>query len=178
MDREESFWISRIRKGESHYFKPLYDRHHQKIFALCYRFMRNMEDAEDMVQEIFMRMLKKINSFDGRSSFATWFHRLAVNALINAEKKRARASSPVSPPAHEPSAPHTDSSIGLALEQAIATLPAGFRQVFILHDQEGFDHTEIAGILGCSVANSKSQLCRARSALRQKLTGLLGGIHG
>lgn len=159
-------------------FDRLYERYHQRIFGLCYRFTGNSADAEEMLQEAFLRMLHKVRQFDGRSAFSTWFYRLTMNALLNEKRHRSRRPALQAEDASlEPQAPVSDPDLRMALERALGALPDGYRQVFVLHDQEGFDHSEIAEILGCSVSNSKSQLSRARAALRQKLSGVLGGAH-
>ncbi len=165
---EEVFWIRRIKRGETHYFQNLYQKHHRKLFSLCYRFTRNLADAEDQLQEVFLRLLAKIDLFREESSFGTWAYRLAVNHLINFGKRTHKP---------EDDLHFSDSNgektvnpdLAMALEQAIDSLPDGFRKVFILHDREGYRHEEIAEMLGCSPATSRSQLCRARLALREKL---------
>ena len=119
-----------------------------------------------------MRLLDKIELFRGEAAFSTWAHRLAVNYLINhTRRKRAEevAYNELDDARQEAPTPH----LGMAIERAVATLPEGFRKVFILHDQEGYRHDEIAQILGCSPANSRSQLCRARVALREKLKPMM-----
>lgn len=166
---EEAFWIEQIKDGKSDYFSDLYNRHHRKIFALCYRFTGNMADAEEQLQEVFMRVLNKIHTFKGDSSFSTWIHRLTVNHLINFCRKRDRGLSAVHlDQVPEPSL-KADPGIGMTLQQAIGELPEGYRNVLILHDQEGFRHEEIAGFLGITAVTSRTQLSRARMNLRKKL---------
>ena len=166
---EETFWIEKIKAGESEYFQALYERHHRKLFALCYRFTGNMADAEEQLQEVFMRILDKIGSFKGDSSFSTWSHRLTVNLLINFCRKRDRKQDDVTlDQVPEPSR-KSDPGMGLTLRKAIGDLPQGYRSVLILHDQEGFRHEEIAKFLGISAVTSRTQLSRARMSLRKML---------
>jgi len=167
---EEALWIDHIKRGETRFFQELYQKHRRKLFTLCYRFTRNPVDAEDQLQEIFMRLLEKIDSFRGQSSFATWAHRLAVNHLINFTKGRQFQDAPAE---IRDEAIAGDPDLSLILARAIGELPAGFRNVFILHDQEGYRHEEIAALLGCSAATSRSQLSRARLSLREKLKPVL-----
>ncbi len=169
---EEAFWIRQIKCGETRYLADLYERHKARLFSLCLRFTRNPSDAEEQLQEIFMRIMDKIDRFEEKSSFATWAYRLAVNHLINFKSRHApeRVGLDEAP---EEQAPAGDPALRMALEKAVAALPEGFRKVFILHDSEGLKHEEIARILGCSAATSRSQLCRARLALRDQLGPLL-----
>lgn len=170
MDREQ-IWIKAIQKGQTDCFANLYDRYHRKLFSLCYRFTRDLADAEEQLQEIFMRMLDKIGQFNGQAAFSTWLHRLAVNHLINFQRHRNRRLDDVAleEQAVEKPARKNDPNLALTLEKALRELPAGYRHVFILHDQEGFRHDEIGEMLGCSAATSRSQLCRARMALRETI---------
>lgn len=166
---EEAVWIRHIKEGRPEFFQPLYDRHHRKLFALCYRFTGNLADAEEQLQEVFMRILDKIDSFKGDSSFSTWSHRLTVNHLINFCRKRDRNKDDlVLDQIPEPSKKE-DPGMGMTLQKAIKELPTGYRNVLILHDQEGFRHDEIAGFLGISAVTSRTQLSRARMSLRTKL---------
>ena len=164
---EELVWIKKIKSGETRYFRNLYDKHSGKLFSLCYRFTNNQADAEEQLQEIFMRLLAKIDQFRGDASFKTWAHRLAVNHLINFTNKKKMDYE--TPELDTKAAPVGRPELLMALEQAVSALPDGFRNVFILHDREGFAHEEIAKMLGCSPATSRSQLCRARLALRNLL---------
>lgn len=172
---QELAWVRRIQNGETQYFQQLYQKHHRKLFSLCYRFTKNAQDAEEQLQEIFMRLLEKIGQFEEKSSFSTWLHRLAVNHLLNFTKRAGREAEtlPLTEAAQQTTRARPD--LGLVLRHAVSSLPGGFRTVFILHDQEGFPHDEIARILGCSPANSRSQLCRARLALRKILRPYLTG---
>jgi len=164
---EELVWIQRVREGDTHYFQRLYHKHCGKLYGLCRRFTRTTQDAEEQLQEIFLKILEKMDSFQARSSFAAWAYRLAANHLTNFVN-RTRTEAPLETAPEQPAAA-ADHDLAIALRKAVAELPEGFRNVFILHDQEGFRHEEIAEMLGCSPATSRSQLCRGRLALREKL---------
>lgn len=166
---EETVWIQRIKSGDADGFGPLYERHYRKLFALCYRFTGNPADAEEQLQEVFMRILDKIDSFKGDSSFATWAHRLTVNHLINFCRKRDREKDDVHLDQIPEPSKREDPGMGLTLQKAIQELPPGYRSVLILHDQEGFRHDEIAAFLGITAVTSRTQLSRARLSLRNKL---------
>ena len=173
MDGERD-WIRRIKRGDTQPFQDLYRKHYQKLYGLCFRFTGNAGDAEDQLQEVFMKLLDKIDGYRGDASFATWAHRLAVNHLLNFKRGNKH---------HQQQLPLTDSDLervresdpdlAMILGKAVSELPDGFRSVFVLHDQEGFRHDEIAAILGCSAATSRSQLSRARLALRKTLQPLV-----
>ena len=173
---DEAYWIRQIKAGETRWLADLYREHHARLFALCMRFTRNHGDAEEQLQEIFMRIMDKISSFKGQSSFGTWSYRLAVNHLINFTNRK-RPEQTVLEEIHEEGVAMGDPALRVALERAIARLPDGFRKVFLLHDREGLKHEEIAEILGCSTATSRSQLCRARLALREQLKPMLAKEH-
>ena len=138
-------------------------------------------DAEDLTQEAFLQMFRKIGTFRGESAFSTWMHRLAVNlVLMRLRKKSLLTSSLEETPGTDleegrkrefggPDITLTGAVDRLALEKAIQALPAGYRMIFHLHDVEGYEHREIAGMIGCSVGNSKSQLHKARMKLRELL---------
>jgi RNA polymerase sigma-70 factor (ECF subfamily) len=139
-------------------------------------------DAEDVTQEVFMQLFRKIDTFRGESAFATWLHRLTVNVVLMRLRKKSRVESSIGegdeldePSAHSPEKlldPGT-TPIGaidrMDLERAMARLPLGFSQVFSLHDVEGYAHAEIARMLGISEGTSKSQLHKARRRLRDLL---------
>jgi len=137
----------------------------------------NAADAEDMTQEVFIQLYRKIGTFRGESAFTTWLHRLTVNQVLMHLRKRGvrfeetteegDLKNIVQQGTERPYAmPIVDR---IALDQAIAQLPPGYRAVFVLHDVEGYEHEEIAAMLGCSVGTSKSQLHKARMKLRSVL---------
>jgi RNA polymerase sigma-70 factor (ECF subfamily) len=138
--------------------------------------MGNQADAEDLTQDVFVQVYRKIGSFRGEAAFTTWLHRLTVNqVLMHFRKRGVRPEKMVDTQEEEITPLETDRPYShpivdrIALEQAIAKLPPGYRTIFVLHDIEGYEHEEIAGMLGCSVGTSKSQLHKARMKLRHIL---------
>jgi RNA polymerase sigma-70 factor, ECF subfamily len=168
--------------GDAVAFEHLYQLHSRRVYALCLRMVGNPSDAEDLMQEAFLQLFRKIGTFRGESAFSTWLHRMTVNVvLMRLRKKTLPAASleETTEPDEETGGPRKD--IGapdlrlsgavdrVNLERSIEKLPPGYRTVFVLHDVQGFEHNEIAGIMGCSVGNSKSQLHKARTRLRELL---------
>lgn len=178
----ESELIRRAQGGDAQAFERLYHRHKGRVYSLCLRMLGNTAEAEDLSQEAFLQLFRKIHTFRGESAFSTWLHRLVVNVVLMQLRRKSlpqvsldeeietdQAGETVrrEPGAEDPSL--LGSLDRVALEDAIAQLPHGYRMVFLLHDVEGFEHNEIAGMLGCSVGNSKSQLHKARLRLRELL---------
>ncbi len=157
-------------------FEYLYRKHCRRVYSICFRMMGNVAEAEDLTQEVFIHLHRKLGSFRGEATFTTWLHRLTVNQVLMHFRRLARtirgsgdAENVVDPRLLDPKAiPNIDR---IALEDAIAQLPPGFRAVFVLYDVEGYGHEEIAKLLNCSTGTSKSQLHRARMRLRQLLWG-------
>ena len=166
-------------KGDMAAFEEIYNRHHRKVYSICWRMLRNGMEAEDLTQDVFIQLYRKIGSFRGDSAFTTWLHRLTVNQVlmhfrrrsVKLEKTTEEGETPVQiiPGTENPKRmPIVDK---IALEDAIGQLSTGYRNVFILHDVEGYEHHEVAKILGCSVGTSKSQLHKARLKLQKLLSG-------
>jgi RNA polymerase sigma-70 factor, ECF subfamily len=157
----------------------LYERHSRQVYMLCLRMTRNATDAEDLTQEVFLQLLRKIDSFRGESQFTTWLHRLTVNqVLMYFRRVKARKERMVEDVEAEISILHRrrESSRSqvvnkIALETALAQVAPGQRLVFVLYDIEGYNHEEIACMLGHKVGTSKSQLHKARQKLRRLLNG-------
>jgi len=140
----------------------------------------NTAAAEDLTQEAFLQLFRKIGTFRGESAFSTWLHRMAVNVVLMQLRKKGlplvsleeTMETEEESPKKEPGAEDVrlaGSLNRLQLEQAIDDLPPGYRMVFLLHDVEGYEHNEIAEMVGCSIGNSKSQLHKARMKLRELL---------
>jgi RNA polymerase sigma-70 factor (ECF subfamily) len=170
----------RAAQGDMQSFAELFERHNRRVYALCLRMTQNVSEAEDLAQEVFIQLFRKVGSFRGESAFTTWLHRLTVNqVLMHFRKKKVRderttedgeTPDSVVPGTADPNRmPIVDR---IALNNAIAQLPPGYRTVFVLHDVEGYEHEEIARIRNCSVGTSKSQLHKARMKLRRILKQL------
>jgi RNA polymerase sigma-70 factor (ECF subfamily) len=152
----------------------LYRRHFRRVYSLCLRMTTNPEEAEDLAQETFIQLFKKIGSFRGDSAFTTWLHRMTVNQVLMHFRRRKSRPEYITKEGETPvqivqgtenqnKMPVVDR---IVLEDAIAKLPPGYRTVFVLHDVEGHEHNEIARMLGISEGTSKSQLHKARLKLR------------
>jgi RNA polymerase sigma-70 factor, ECF subfamily len=173
--------IARAQRGEESAFEALYHAHKRRVYHLCFRMIGNTAEAEELTQEAFMRVFRKIHMFRGDSAFSTWLHRLSVNVvLMRLRKKRVTEISFESgddnqeserPPRDfgAPDLSLTGVVDRLILKRAVAKLPKGCRKVFVLHDVLGCEHHEIAAKLGYSIGNSKSQLHKARMRLRKLL---------
>lgn len=163
--------------GDMRALGELYERYRHRVYAVCIGMTRNSAEAEDLTQEVFVGLVKKIGSYRGESQFTTWLHRLTVNCVLMHFRRPARREQvftdvenviPIAPrlnPAFLPT-PLTDL---IAFRSAVARLPRGCRTVFVLFDVAGFQHEEIAKLLGCTAGTSKSQLHRARLKLRKLL---------
>jgi RNA polymerase sigma-70 factor (ECF subfamily) len=172
--------IARAQRGDEESFSALFEAHKRRVYSLCLRMTGNTAEAEDLTQEAFLQLFRKISTFRGESAFSTWLHRLAVNVvLMHLRKKGLQQISldevdtsqdePVKRDYGSDDRRLTGSVDRIGLQKAIADLPPGYRMVFVLHDVEGYEHNEIAEIMKCSVGNSKSQLHKARMKLRERL---------
>src|SRR6266705_5664992 len=166
-------------------FEELYLKHFRRVYSICLRMMANVAEAEDLTQEIFIQLHRKLDSFRGEAAFTTWLHRLTVNQVLMYFRRRsARRMQPTEAgemrDAVDPvtASPKTIPIIDrIALEEAIGWLAPGYRAVFMLCDIEGYNHEEAARLLGCSIGTTKSQLHKARMRLRQLLmSGYSGGV--
>ena len=162
--------VRRAQAGDAGAFREVYEAHVGRVYALCLRLSGDRQDAEELTQDVFVRAWQQLGTFRGDSAFGTWLHRLAVNAVLMARRARHRREQRVRPAADPEmlAIPSQTRAPGLALdlEQAIARLPEGAREVFLLFDVEGYRHAEIAAMLGIAAGTSKAQLFRARRLLR------------
>ncbi|HEV2304669.1 MAG TPA: sigma-70 family RNA polymerase sigma factor [Candidatus Acidoferrales bacterium] len=174
--------IRLAQQGDAAAFERLYQLHYRRVYSLCLRMVGNTAEAEDLTQEAFLQLFRKISTFRGESAFSTWLHRLAVNVVLMRLRKKTGSETSleeVTEPDEESGGPRKDfgaPDLGLSgsidrvnLQRAIDQLPAGYKAVFVLHDVQGYEHNEIAQIMGCSIGNSKSQLHKARMRLRDLL---------
>jgi RNA polymerase sigma-70 factor, ECF subfamily len=164
-----------VSKADVPAFEELYQQHSTRLFNLAWRMCGTRADAEDLLQEIFLLAYRKLPDFRGDSAVGTWLYRLAMNRCLDHLKSRQTRASDKTSQLDEETMPGprvvADGGIRrLDLERAIARLPEGARAAFLLHDVEGFQHHEIAGILGISEGTSKSQVHKARLRLRALLT--------
>jgi RNA polymerase sigma-70 factor, ECF subfamily len=174
--------IRRAQRGDADAFERIYRLHNRRVYALCLRMVGNTAEAEDLTQEAFLQLFRKIATFRGESAFSTWLHRLSVNVVLMRLRKKTLAETSLdetAEPDQEGGGPRKDiggpdlrlsgSVDRVNLERAVEQLPPGYRSIFVLHDVQGYEHNEIAAIMHCSIGNSKSQLHKARMRLRQLL---------
>ena len=164
--------VERARSGDSAAFERIYRRHVGRVHALCRRMLSSAEEAEDATQDVFVRAWEKLALFRGDAAFGTWLYRLAVNVTLARRQSAGRyrerfeaGDADVIPFATRRDRP----DLRVDFDAAIRTLPRGAREVFVLHDVEGYTHEEIAALLNVTAGTSKSQLHRARMSLRQYL---------
>jgi RNA polymerase sigma-70 factor (ECF subfamily) len=158
-------------------FELLYQRYHRRTYALCLRMTNSQTEAEDLTQEVFIQLFRKVGSFRGDSAFSTWLHRLTVNQVLMHFRRRSVKNEKVSEDGEMPEQTVAGSANPnrmqvvdrIALKNAIAMLPNGYKSVFMLHDVQGYEHEEVARRLGISIGTSKSQLHKARLKLRALL---------
>lgn len=170
---EETRLIEEAQRGDVNAFEKIYRSYSGRVYAICIRLSGNPGKAEDLTQDVFLRVWQRLDTFKGQSAFSSWLYRLTVNIAIDRirwEQRRTKLEigdeKLESIPAPErQSSPETR----MSLDAAIATLPHGARVAFVLHDIEGYKHEEIAEMTGLAVGTSKAQLHRARKLLRRVL---------
>ena len=170
----------RIATGDMEAFEQFYVRYHRRVYGLCLRMTNNTTESEDLAQEIFIHVHRKIGSFRGEATMTTWLHRVTVNIVLMHFRKNARRPDRTTEDGESPEPVVKGAkSLGqatildyIALQRALAQLAPGYRAVLILHDVEGYEHAEVARICGISSGTSKSQLHKARRRLYDILKGL------
>jgi RNA polymerase sigma-70 factor, ECF subfamily len=173
--------IERAKQGDAEAFEALYNLHKRRVYSLCLRMTANTAAAEDLTQEAFLQLFRKIATFRGESAFSTWLHRMAVNVVLMQLRKKGLPVVPLEDTFENEEESSSKKELGaedvrltgsinrLELKRAIEDLPQGYRTIFLLHYVEGYEHNEIATMVGCSIGNSKSQLHKARMKLRELL---------
>ncbi len=178
--------IRRAQQGDSEAFADLFHAHKSRIYSLCLRMTNNATEAEDLVQDSFVHVFRKLSTFRGDSALSTWVYRIAVNTVLMHFRKNLRKKVRFMVSQEELYRDHDgvkrirrecgsldgrleNAVTRLSLARAISELPAGYRMIFLLHEVEGYEHHEIAELLGCSVGNSKSQLHKAKQQIRKQL---------
>lgn len=166
--------VQKAASGNIAAFEIIYQRYHRRTYSLCLRMTNSQTEAEDLTQEVFIQLFRKIGSFRGDSAFSTWLHRLTVNQVLMHFRRRSVKNEKTTEEGEMPEQtvsgtenPNKMRVVDrIALKKAIAELPPGYKKVFILHDIEGYEHEEVARMMGISVGTSKSQLHKARLKLR------------
>ena len=166
-------WVEQARAGEVGAFEELYRLYAGRVYALCLRMSGDPQEAEELAQDAFVRAWEKLDTFRGQSAFTSWLHRLTVNVVLGSWRSKGRQRERVVAMADMTGlgnvAQESHPRQAVDLERAIAGLPAGARTVFVLHDVEGYRHSDIAELTGLAVGTSKAQLHRARQLLRKAL---------
>jgi RNA polymerase sigma-70 factor, ECF subfamily len=182
--------IRLAQQGDATAFEAIYQLHSRRVYALCLRMTGDPVEAEDLTQEAFLQLFRKIHTFRGEAAFSSWLHRLTANIVL----MRLRKKKPIALSLDEMTRGEDDQAnfpfeagapdlrlTGLLdrvnIHAALQQLPQGYKSMFLLHDVHGYEHNEIASMLGCSVGNSKSQLHKARKRLRELLQGLRHACH-
>jgi RNA polymerase sigma-70 factor (ECF subfamily) len=179
--------VRMAQEGDVAAFERIYRLHSRKVYALCLRMVSDRSEAEDLTQDVFLQLFRKINTFRGESAFSTWLHRMSVNiVLLRFRMKTLADKSWEMITNSEEGSSAEGRQIGgpdlrlkgavdrITLETAINELPPGYKAMFILHDVQGYKHEEIAEIFGCTAGNSKSQVHKARTRLRRLLRRRIG----
>lgn len=164
--------------GDRQAFEEIYWKYHQRVFGICFRMSKNTSEAEDLTQQVFIQLFKKIGSFRGDSAFSTWLHRMTVNLVLMQFRKKRAFLEDTTEDGNLPETFHLGRSSTLGTEaisrilirEAIDKLPKGYRQMLILHDVFGYEHHDIAKMLDRAAGTSKSQLFKARRKLRKILS--------
>lgn len=176
--------VKRAREGDADAFGQIFHTHKAKVYAVCLKMTANTAEAEDLTQDAFLQVFRKLRTFRGDSAFSTWLYRVAVNTvLMHFRRKKDSLHVPFEQSTEDsggvlPKVEHgmpdprlSNCADRLALKGAMASLPAGYRNIFLLHEVSGYGHREIAAMLRCSIGNSKSQLHKAKSKMRMYLGG-------
>jgi RNA polymerase sigma-70 factor, ECF subfamily len=172
--------VKRAQQGDSDAFASLFHAHKARIYSICLRMTNNTAEAEDLTQDAFMQVFRKLSTFRGDSALSTWLYRIAVNTVLMHFRKKALRQISLDEPYNQDArlvrreyGTKDDRLSGcvdrIALTRAIRELPDGYRTIFLLHEVEGYEHQEIAELLDCSVGNSKSQLHKAKLRIRELL---------
>lgn len=180
--RLDSDLIGRAQSGDADAFAAIFQAHKMRVYSLCLRMTNNAAEAEDLTQDAFLQVFRKLSTFRGDSALSTWLYRIAVNTVLMRLRKRTLSQTSLDEPwsksGEDKPVPREygtmDSRLEgcvdrIALVEAIRELPDGYRTVFLLHEVEGYEHSEIAEFLGCSTGNSKSQLHKAKMRIRELL---------
>ncbi len=167
--------INRSRGGDVKAMEAIYERFNRPLFSLIYRYTSNREVAEDLLQDVFLKIFSNLQTLRKTDTFVSWMYRIAVNTCfgyLRGSKNRVQRTVPlndVKERISEDAAKSSDKLMKKSLDDAIHSLPTRMKTIFLLHDVQGFKHEEIALMLGCSVGTSKSQLFKARMKIREHL---------
>jgi RNA polymerase sigma-70 factor, ECF subfamily len=175
--------ITQAQLGDGTAFEYLYNTHYGRVYGMCLRMLRNPPEAEDLTQQAFLQVFRKIGTFRGEAGFGTWLYRVTANIVLMHLRRKKPTESLAEPWDAADGSGGDLRELGAAdlsmlgtidrlnLKRAIRKLPSGYRRFLLLHDVIGYQHNEIAKLLGCSTGCSKSQLHKARKRMRRLLQG-------
>ncbi len=172
--------VARCRRGELGAFEEIYQRYSHRLYNVAYRMTGNATDADDLLQEIFLQVHRRLDTFRGEAALGTWLHRLAVNCCLDHLRSRQGRQGRVTGFLEDQEDPEPEAAASwrpdtvldrLELERAIAKLPPRYRAAFVLYDIEGHEHHEVGEMLGIAIGTSKSLVHKARKRLRHFLRG-------
>jgi RNA polymerase sigma-70 factor (ECF subfamily) len=172
--------IRMAQQGNPDAFSVLFNTHKTKVYSICLRMTGNIAEAEDLTQDAFLQVFRKLAGFRGDSALSTWLYRVTVNTVLMHFRKKGLKQVSLDEPINRVAGPQkrehgkvddrlSGSVDRIDLTRAMKELPTGYRTIFVLHEVEGYEHHEIAGLLHCSVGNSKSQLHKAKARMRELL---------
>jgi len=172
--------VRMAQQGNGDAFATLFHSHKGKVYSICLRMTGNTAEAEDLTEDAFLQVFRKLASFRGDSAFSTWLYRVTVNTVLMHFRKRGLKQISLDEPVNRPAGPQkrehgkiddrlSGSLDRIDLARALQELPTGYRTIFLLHEIDGYEHHEIAELLRCSVGNSKSQLHKAKVRMRDLL---------
>ena len=172
--------VRKAQQGDSDAFAALFYAHRPRVYSLCLRMTNNTAEAEDLTQDAFLQVFRKLGTFRGDSALSTWLYRVAVNTVLMHFRKKGLRQVSLDESSNQDTRvvkreygsldERLSGSVDrIALARAMQDLPAGYRTIFLLHEIKGYEHQEIARILRCSVGNSKSQLHKAKLKMRELL---------
>jgi RNA polymerase sigma-70 factor (ECF subfamily) len=172
--------VKRAQEGDPEAFAALFCAHKARVYSICLRMTSNAAQAEDLTQDAFLQVFRKLSTFRANSALSTWLYRIAVNTVLMHFRKKALRQISLDEPSNQDAKQvrreyggqddRLSASVDrITLTRAIKDLPAGYKQIFLMHEVEGYEHQEIAKLLDCSVGNSKSQLHKAKLRIREFL---------
>jgi RNA polymerase sigma-70 factor (ECF subfamily) len=177
--------IRLAQEGNAGAFEFIYRLHSRRVYSLCLRIVKDPSEAEDLTQEAFLLVFRKIHTFRGEAAFSSWLHRLTVNIVLMRLRRKKLSSTSLDQVFGDGDGDNRSlNDVGAPdlrltgifdrsnLQRAVNQLSEGYKAMFILHDVQGYQHKEIAQILGCSVGTCKSQLHKARKGIREFLRTL------
>ena len=174
--------IDKIRSGDQAAFKKLFDTYHKSVFRLCLRVLRDSQEAEDMTQDVFLKVFLQIKKFRGESSISTWLYRIAVNLCLNRLRRKKyerflsldflleKGRQPAQEPEKEPLARLTQQEKKTLVWNAVDSLPKNQRVAVILNHYMDLSYDEIAETMGLSAASVRSLLFRGKKSLQKRLS--------